>query len=287
MKTEQVKINRLPKSEVEILLSIPWEEIKKTYAEIVAETTKTAQVQGFRRGKAPKKLVEEKLDKNKIYSQAIQKIIPQYYEEVIKNNNLNPIISPKISLTKSAEGENWEIKILTCEKPKIELGNFKEDLKKDLKTEDIWLPGKAANQPSKDEKVLKEEKNQKIIQWLLAHLQVEISDLLLEEDINRRLANLIDQTAHLGLSVEQYLNSTGKTADQLKQEYRQQANETWKLELILNEISEKEKIVVEPSEIEAVIQKAPDEEKKLLESQKYVLASLLRRQKTLDFLTNL
>jgi FKBP-type peptidyl-prolyl cis-trans isomerase (trigger factor) len=88
--------------------------------------------------------------------------------------------------------------------------------------------------------------------------------------------------------VEQYLSSTGKTAEEIKNEYRKQASEMWRLEFALNEISDQEKITVENKDIDELIQKASSqEEKKNLEAQRYLLASFLRRQKTLDFLASL
>ncbi len=64
--------------------------------------------------------------------------------------------------------------------------------------------------------------------------------------------------------------------------------EDLKVEFALQKIAEEEKIVVEDKEIEEAIQKAKDEtEKKHLESNRYLLASILRQQKTLDFIKNL
>ncbi len=108
------------------------------------------------------------------------------------------------------------------------------------------------------------------------------------EEVGRRLAGLLDQIQKLGLSLEQYLSSSGKTVEQIREEYRRSAEENLSLEFILNKIAEEEKISVEPGEIEKVIAGAKtEEEKKALESQKYYLATLLRRQKTLDFLASL
>lgn len=60
------------------------------------------------------------------------------------------------------------------------------------------------------------------------------------------------------------------------------------LQFLLSAISEAEKIEVEPLEIEKAISSAKnEEERKTLESQKYFLATVLRQQKTLDFLANL
>jgi regulator of RNase E activity RraA len=60
------------------------------------------------------------------------------------------------------------------------------------------------------------------------------------------------------------------------------------LNLFFKKIAEDEKIVVEEKEIEEAIQKAKDEkERENLMRNRYLLASILRQQKTLDFLKNL
>jgi len=285
---DKFTVNKLPKSEIEILFSVPWSEIKESYGKIVKETAKKTQVKGFRKGKAPDKLVEENLDKTKVYSEVIQNLLPSYYEEAVKNNNLKPISSPKISLTSASEGKDWEIKVVLAEKPNFSLDNYREQIKSLFKGGEIWTPGKQKTEPAKDPKILKDEKIQKIVEWLLKNIKIELSDLLLTDEINRRLAGLIDQTAKLGMTVEQYLSSVGKTSEQIREEYRQQVEEMWKLEFILNEIAEKENVVVEDKNIDEFIQKSQDEQqRKELESQRYVLASIIRRQKTLDFLASL
>ncbi|MBU4016946.1 hypothetical protein KKF69_05745, partial [Patescibacteria group bacterium] len=64
--------------------------------------------------------------------------------------------------------------------------------------------------------------------------------------------------------------------------------EDMRLEFALQKIAETEKIVVEQKEIEEAIQKVKDEKEKIrLENNRYMLAAILRQQKTLDFLMGL
>ena len=69
------KLNFLPRSTVEIEITIPWEEIKTTYDEKLKEILKEAELPGFRKGKAPKNIVEEKLDKTKLFEEVIKDIV--------------------------------------------------------------------------------------------------------------------------------------------------------------------------------------------------------------------
>jgi len=115
-----------------------------------------------------------------------------------------------------------------------------------------------------------------------------VADSKLCEQSCRRLSSLLEQTQKLGLTIDQYLASTGKKLEDLRQEYSRLALEGLALEFIFSRIAENEKIQIEEKEIDKTIAQAQDEEeKRALESQKYFVASLLRRQKTLDFLANL
>ena len=102
------------------------------------------------------------------------------------------------------------------------------------------------------------------------------------------LAQTLEEIKKLGLSLEQYLSSTGKTAAVLRTEYENKADNDVRLEFALQKIAQTEKITIEEKEIdEAINQAKSDAERQNLTSNRYLLASILRQQKTLDFLRNL
>ena len=88
---------------------------------------------------------------------------------------------------------------------------------------------------------------------LYEHVTIKIPGLLLEHEVNRLLSDLIDQTKKLGLTVEQYLASTNRSPESIKKEYEEQATRTLALEFALEEIADKEGIVVSDDDIETVI----------------------------------
>ncbi|MBI4999653.1 hypothetical protein HZB97_02700, partial [Candidatus Gottesmanbacteria bacterium] len=226
------------------------------------------------------KLVEEKLDKTKIYEEVLKRIVPASYVDAVKQESLTPIISPRLEVISFKENEVCQFKALTCEKPEVKLGNYKEaiaKLKKEKQTK-IWVPGKTDKEEKPVELTLDE-----VLKVLLEINQVQVPTLLVEDEVNRMLARLIDQTQKLGLTVEQYLVSQGKTTEGLRAEYKEQANRNLALEFILEAIADQEKIQVGDEAIEKVIKAAKDiKEQEVLRAQKYYLATILRRQKTLD-----
>lgn len=274
--------------EIQLTITIPVAEVKKTYQQVLTELTQATQIAGFRKGKAPKKLVEEQTDKNKIYEQVIQKIIPQVYLATIKQHNLKPILLPKVELLKVKEGEDWEIRATTCETPKVDLGNYKEDIRKVLASSRIWTP--KTTKPKKDSQDSEDEKIQKTIQTLLQNAATALPEILVEEELNRVLANLINQTEKLGLTIDQYLASINKTSDQLRAEYRQRVESDLRLQFILDAIAKTENIGTSEKEIDDLVTTTGDEElKRSLNSapQRESLMGVLTRRKTLDFLTKL
>jgi FKBP-type peptidyl-prolyl cis-trans isomerase (trigger factor) len=276
----KTQIEREKDGTIKITITIPQATIATTYEEVLGEMAKDADIAGFRKGKAPKKLVEEKLNPDHIRENILKKVLPSAYLAAVQENKLNPIMNPKLHVEKIEEGQDWIINALTCEMPKVELGKYKDEVKKLTAKSKIVIPGKEEEQkkPNLDE----------VVKVLLAHTTVEVPGILVEQETDRLLSQLLDDVKRLGLSLEQYLGTTKRSPDDLRKEYAERAASDIKVEFILQTIAEAEKIAVNPQEIEEAIQKAKSpEEKQNLETNRYLLAGILRQQKTLDFLMNL
>jgi len=286
------KVNKLPKNTYEIFADIPKDVIEKEYEEAFSRLQKTLIVEGFRQGKAPKTIAQKHIHKESVYQELMKTILPKIYEEIIKKEGLKPIISPKVELVKAKENEDWQIKFSLAEKPSIKLADYKElskKLKTDKKKEAIWVPGKNDKQP--DAKEIEQNK-QKLLNDLLDGLikqsKVEISDLVIETELNQRLAKLVDDIQKIGLSTESYLKSKNTSMEDLKKRYAQEITDTFAIEFILNEIADKENIVVNNTDLEKLFSNISNEaERKAVQSNAYFYATILKKQKTLDFLLGL
>jgi len=283
------KKNLLPKNTVEFIVEISKEEIKKGYQNVFLSLQKELVLPGFRKGTVPKELAEKNIKKEKVYEKLVADLLPKIYEEIIKKENSTPISSPKIELLKAKENEDWQIKITIAQKPTVDLKNLKkviQEVKAELKKETIWVPGKDTkkkeNQEIKNQKLLNS-----ILNALLKKIPCEISDLIIEEELNYRLASLLDDIKKIGLTVETYLRSKNLTIEQLKEQYRKEIEETYKLEFILLAIADKENITVEKQDLEKIFNHLSPEERKKAEENSYFYASIVRKQKTVDYLINL
>ena len=280
------KMQRLPDGSIELMITVPWADIEKTYEHVVSEIVERTELPGFRKGKAPRKMVEEKLDRGETYEEVLKHVIPDVYGKAVTEQKLHPVVSPKIELKEATEQKDWIIRAVTAEKPEVALGDYKKAIAevKAAKGKKLWVPGK--EEPKKEEKAEETKPTlDELLGALYTSVTITIPALLVEHETNRLLSDLIDQTKRLGLTVEQYLSSTGRTSETVRKEYEEQAKRTLTLEFALEKIADTEGVLISDDDIETVIKTAKtDEEKKALESQKYYIASVLRRQKTLDFL---
>lgn len=281
-------LNRLPDGTIELTITVPRQRIKETYQKALGHLAQNVTIKGFRRGKAPLKKAEEKIGKEAIHEEILKTLIPQVYLEAIKEQSIKPIIDPKVRIVTLEENKDWQIIATTCELPKANLKDYQRAVRQALVTEKIWVPG--STKTPKENKNTKDNRLEKIFNALLGTVEVKIPAILIEEEVNRMLTRLIDQTSQLGLTVEQYLTSKGKTNQQLRQEYQKQAEETLELELTLAAIAHEQKITVSDSEIEKMINAVPEEKiKKSLRSpsQKAYVVQLLRKRKVIDKLMKL
>ena len=282
-------LSKLPNGNVELTITIPWKRVKESYQKTLSGLTQKAEIKGFRKGKAPAGLVEEKLGKSAVFEEVLKTLIPEVYLEAIKEQKIRPIINPQIKVISLEENKDWQIQATTCELPEVKLGEYKGEIRKALAAEKIWVPGKEKEE-KKDSQETQDQRLQKVFSVLLKTVSVNIPAILIQDETDRLLSRLIEQVNRLGLTIEKYLESLGKTSEQLREEYQKQAEDSLKLELVLSQISEEQKITVSEEEVEKMIKAVPDEKtQKSFDTpeQRAYIRQLLRKRAVIDNLLKL
>ena len=269
----------------ELTLTVGWEDVKKVYEQVVDLVVAESEKEGFRKGKAPRDLVLKDLDKGKIYGEVINQLLPKAYANALEEHKLKPIISPKVQIVSADEEKDWVFRAVACEKPNVDLRNALEQVKSLNAKAKIWKPGEEEKKETVEDK---SKKINEIISKILEICVVELAPSLLEQETQRLMSQLVNDVRAAGLTMEQYLSSSGKTSEQLNAHYAQEAKNNLSLEFILEEIAIKEKISVSQQEVQAVIEKESDPKvKENLTAQSYMLTSILKREKVLTYLANL
>jgi FKBP-type peptidyl-prolyl cis-trans isomerase (trigger factor) len=276
---------------IQINITLPPEIVEAERKKVIEETVKTTVVPGFRKGKAPLSKVEEQIPEKDMRIQIVNSIAPQAFGQAINDNKIQPAIYPRIEILQAEKGKPWELRATTCEMPEIKLGDYKKDIKGELSAKSIWTPEKGKKDKEEKKELTQMDKEQVVINVLVKTTTIKIPNILIEAEVSESLSQLLDKLDKLGLNLDSYLESIGKTPTELRAEYEQRAKDSLTMTLALNKIVEEEDIQVTDEEVEGALNIATTDPGAALggsdDEKKRVIASILRRRKALDSLTKL
>ncbi len=277
-KTHKEGLNRKADGTLELTVIVPWSDARKAQDQVENELIKNVKVAGFRPGQAPKNVAKAKLNMELVREEMLKKVIGHAYNEAIKKNNLNPILSPQIHIEVFTDGTDIVFTASTCEEPEVKLNNYKEAVKKVSSNSKIVVPGKEEKKTDLDE----------ILTAAIGEADIKIPQILVESETSRLLSQLLDELKKLGLTLDQYLNSKNLDGDKLRDEYKEKAKRDLELEFFLRKVADEEKVTVEKEDIEKALNSIenPKEREEIMKNP-YLVASIIRQQKTVTFLSNL
>src|SRR3982075_4528143 len=82
-------------------------------------------VPGFRRGKAPRSMVERMIGRERIVEEALDRLVPEVATEAIEQEKVEPYTRPRVE---SIEFDPLRLKAVVGLAPKVELGDYKGNL---------------------------------------------------------------------------------------------------------------------------------------------------------------
>lgn len=270
----KANISQKPDGSVTFELTIPAATIALEYQKVLVEVGKTAQIKGFRPGKAPLKMVEAQSDKSRLYSHVLDHVLSPAYSEVIHQHKLVPLVEPHVNPKSMEEGKDWVMSVEVAVSPTIELGSYEKTIISALKKH---AKDHKENDKAKPEEI-KDHKLNVIFDSLLDGIKFEVAPLLVEEETKSALSRLANQLTSLKLSVADYAKSIKKTTEELMAEYKKSAEANLKLEFILQKLIEDKNPVISDAEILAM---------KPQKGQEGYAKYVLQKRKVLDILSAL
>ncbi|HNQ30872.1 MAG TPA: trigger factor [Candidatus Woesebacteria bacterium] len=316
---------QLPKHTVEFTVEIVWDHVEKMRDTTFAKMTENVQAPGFRKGKAPKEIAARYIDPQKLYEQVVRSLLPPIYDELVQKESLKPITSPSVELIEAKDKAPWKLKMIVAQVPEVKLNDYKKHvskLHKDAQKKNDETPkasDESTNEKATNDKTKKSPEKSptetdankpaahddntttqqnvetkkvatlsEVFSTLLKHTECEVPDLLLQEEVNRKLAQLADDVRKVGLTVEKYLESKKTTVEALRTQFAKDAQEMYQIEFVLAEIAKTEKLEVDKAELEGILAGArTDNEREVAQANMAWYETLLRKQKVIDFLNGL
>jgi trigger factor len=123
MKTTQKKLG---KSQIEIEFELTEEEFKQHFEHAIEHLKSHVKVDGFRDGKAPASMVEDKIKPEALLMEAGDHAVQHVYSDYVLANKLEPVGQPEVSIVKIAKGSPFIFKAVITVLPDVELPNYKE-----------------------------------------------------------------------------------------------------------------------------------------------------------------
>ena len=117
---------------VDFTITVPAEKFGAAVDESFKKNVKKITVPGFRKGKAPRKLIEKTYGEGIFFDDAVDSVLPAAYEEAVKELNLEPVDTPKIDIKEIGKDKDLVVSASVTVKPEVKLGEYKG-----LKLDDI------------------------------------------------------------------------------------------------------------------------------------------------------
>ncbi|MCH3950276.1 MAG: trigger factor [Acidaminococcus sp.] len=115
-------------------ITLTTEEVAEGFKKAVARVNKQVTIPGFRKGKAPRRVLEIHVGKDAIKDEAFQILANGEYRKAIEENKLMPVADPELKEQKFEEGQPMEVTLLVTLRPEPELGEYKNlDVAKNVK----------------------------------------------------------------------------------------------------------------------------------------------------------
>ncbi len=129
------------KNAVRLTVEIDAKEFDKSIQKAYMKNRKHITIPGFRKGKAPRKLIEQFYGEAIFYEDAANDIIPSTYEAAVKETGIEPVSQPEFDIVQIGNGENFIYTADVTVKPEVELGQYKgieiERVEYDVTDEDV------------------------------------------------------------------------------------------------------------------------------------------------------
>jgi len=184
---------------IEISGTIDAETIEKHRKKVIEGVAKEADIPGFRKGHAPKDIIEKQVNQNHVLEDAAEEALSETYPHILHMHSIVPTSAPRVTIVKLALGNPLEFKITVAIEPTVKLPNYKKiakqvkskETKIEVTNEDMEQVIKELQELRKDEQGIIPELTDEFVKTLGNFESVEDFKIKLKENItNEKESNV-------------------------------------------------------------------------------------------------
>lgn len=120
-----VNLEKLENSRVRLTVEADAAKLEEGLAHAYRTVNRQIAIPGFRKGKAPRSIVERYYGVSIFFEDALDYLVPQLYEAAVKETGITPVDQPELDLEKIEPGEGLSLVFEVDVYPEIELGQYK------------------------------------------------------------------------------------------------------------------------------------------------------------------
>lgn len=121
-----IKVEKTKKdNELKLTFTVEAAKFDEGMKKVYTKTAKYFTIPGFRKGKAPMKIIEKQYGSEIFYEDTFNEIVPDIYAEELKANNIEAVSKPDIEVTQIGKGQDLIFTVIIQTKPEVKLGKYK------------------------------------------------------------------------------------------------------------------------------------------------------------------
>ena len=120
----EAKLEKIENSEAYISITVDEEMVELGMEQAYRKVVKQVNIPGFRKGKAPRQLLEAYYSKEVLYQEALEYIVPESYNKALEELNITPVAQPDFEIDELEAGQPMTYSIRVAVKPEVTLGRL-------------------------------------------------------------------------------------------------------------------------------------------------------------------
>ncbi|MCD2247225.1 trigger factor [Listeria marthii] len=108
-----------------LTFEIEQEKVKEGLDRAFVKVRKTLNVPGFRKGKVPRQIFNQRFGEEALFQDALDILLPEVYSAAIDEAGIDPVDTPQVNIESMEKGETWVLTAEVTVKPEVKLGDYK------------------------------------------------------------------------------------------------------------------------------------------------------------------
>lgn len=162
----KVTVERTPGSEAVLNVSLDWDEVEKASDKAYKKLAQKYNVPGFRKGHAPRTMLERMLGREAIYQEGLEDLIDASYREAIREHDLTPVAQPSVEAPPIEIGQPYSFTARVPILSPVTLGDYAS----------VRVPVPSAEVGEEDVEQTLERMRENAAMWLPAERAAQVGD---------------------------------------------------------------------------------------------------------------